>query len=220
MNELLRKDCPKNLPEPSEEQLTAFNLLREALISAPILRLPDPSRPYSVDTDACNHQIGAALFQTDDNGVRHPVGFWSRSLLPAEKNYSASERECLGVVWAVQILRPYLEGKPFVVHTDHAALRWMFNLADASNRLARWRLRLLEFDFEIRYRNGAENTVADTISRLPTFGHTNVAPDLDIPCLMISDGVSNSTDNKLRVLNQVDSESWENIDWDSRVLSS
>ena len=61
----------------------------------------------------------------------------------------------------------------------------MFDLADASNRLARWRLRLLEFDFEVRYRKGCENTVADAISRLPTFGHTHIAPDLDIPCLAV-----------------------------------
>ena len=115
------------------------------------------------------------------------MGFWSRSLLPAERNYSTSERECLAVVWAVQILRPYLEGKPFVLYTDHAALRWMFTIADANTRLARWRLRLLEFDFQVKYRKGAENTVADTISRLPTFGHTETPPDLDIPCLLIDE---------------------------------
>ena len=149
-------------------------MLRKALISAPILQLPDPNRPFSVDTDACNHQVGAALFQENDEGVRHPIGFWSRSLLPAEKNYSASERECLAVIWAVQILRPYLEGRHFTVYTDHSALRWMFHLADASNRLARWRLRLLEFDFDVKYRKGSENTVADAISRLPTFGHTPI----------------------------------------------
>ena len=98
LNALLKKGCARQLPPPSEEQRRAFDLLREALISAPILRLPDPSKPYSVDTDACNYQKGASLFQEDDTGVRHPVGFWSRSLLPAEKNYSASERECLAVM--------------------------------------------------------------------------------------------------------------------------
>ena len=76
-----------------------------------------------MDTDACDHQLGAALLQEDENGVRHPVGFWSRRLLPAERNYSASERECLAVIWAVQIIRPYLEGRHFTVCTDHAALR-------------------------------------------------------------------------------------------------
>ena len=149
------------------------------------------------------------MFQEDEEGVRHPVGFWSRSLLPPERNYSASERECLAVIWVVQILRPYIENTTFTVFTDHAALRWMFNLSDASNRLARWRLRLLEFDFEIKYRKGANNTVADAISRLPTYGHTNRAADLDIPCLNIE-----LSSSKLAVVHHVDSASLSLNDWD------
>ena len=80
LNDLLKKGCTKELPPPTEEQYEAFEKLRQALISAPILKLPDPKKPYSVDTDACDHQVGAALFQEDDEGVRHPVGFWSRTL--------------------------------------------------------------------------------------------------------------------------------------------
>lgn len=108
LNALLKKGCTKVLPSATLEQRQAFELLRESLLSAPVLQLPNTNKPFSVDTDACDHQIGAALFQEDDHGVRHPVGFWSRSLLPAERNYRASERECLAVIWAVQILRSYL----------------------------------------------------------------------------------------------------------------
>ena len=91
----------------------------------------------------------------------------------------------------------------------------MFDLADASNRLARWRLRLLEFDFEVRYRKGCENTVADAISRLPTFGHTHIAPDLDIPCLAVE-----CDHERRRVLHHVDTESWNRIDWDPDACES
>ena len=187
LNSLLTKGQPKSIPPPTEEQLRAFDTLRKALIAPPILILPDSSKPFSIDTDACDHQIGAALFQEGDDGVRHPVGFWSRSLNSAERNYSASERECLAV-WAVQILRPYLEGKHFMVHTDHAALRWVLHLTESSGRLARWRLRLLEFDFTIKYKKGAANSIADAISRLPSFAYTGIEPDDDIPthpCLLV-----------------------------------
>ncbi len=148
--------------------------------------MPDPNKPFSVDTDACQYQIGAALFQEDRESVRPPIGFWSRTIQPAERNYSASERGCLAVIWAVQTLRPYLQGSHFAVFTDHSALKWMMNLTDPSGRLARWRLRLLEFDFTIRYRKGKENNVADAVSRLPTYGYQPPSPDLDIPCFLVT----------------------------------
>ena len=133
--------------------------------------------------------------------------------MPAERNYSVSERECLAVVLVVQILRPYLEGNPFVLYTDHAALRWMFTISNANTRLARWRIRLLGFDFQVKYRKGAENTVADTISRLPTFGHTETPPDLNIPCLLIDEHMKEPSSSHL-VRRFVDSGSWSVENWD------
>ncbi len=135
--------------------------MKKALASPPILRLPRPDLPFTVDTDACDYQVGCALLQRHEDGVRHPVGFWSRSLYSAERNYGVGEKECLAVVWAVQILRPYLERRHFDLSTDHQALKWMMDLTDVSGRLARWRLRLLEFDFTVRYKKGLKNTIAD-----------------------------------------------------------
>lgn len=189
LNQLLTKGNPSKLPSLNEEQTKAFAMLRDALISPPVLALPRPALPFTVDTDASDYQIGCALMQEHEDGIRYPIGFWSRSLAPAERNYSASEKECLAVVWAVQILRPYLERKHFILYTDHQALRWLMELADAASRLARWRLRLMEFDFTVKYKQGIKNNIADAISRLPTFGFTRVAPDLDIPCLVLGEGV-------------------------------
>ena len=93
--------------------------------------------------------------------VRHPIGFWSRTLTKAERNYSVGEKECLAIVWEVQILRPYLERSHFELYTDHIALKLMMNLTDASGRLARWRLRLLEFEFTVQYKKGLR-----TLSRI------------------------------------------------------
>ena len=74
-------------------------------------------------------------------------------------------------------LRPYLEGTHFDLYTDHQALRWILSGSDHSGRLARWRLRLLEFDFTVTYKKGAKDTIADAISRLPTYGEAKLAPD-------------------------------------------
>ena len=183
LNVMLKKGAPQELPPFTEGQRRSFNLLKNALKEPPILRLPRPGLPYSVDTDASDYQIGCALLQTHEDGSRYPIGFWSRSLIPAEKNYSVSEKECLAVVWACSILRPYLERTHFDLYTDHQALKWMMNLGNASGRLERWRLRLMEYDFTVHYKKGRMNTIADCVSRLPTYGETGTSPDLEIPSL-------------------------------------
>ena len=209
-NALLRKGSSKLLSEASTEQRQAFDMLRNSLISTPILKLPNSDKPFSVDTDACNHQIGAALFQKDEDGVRHPVHFSTRTFLPPERNYNARERERLTVIWAVQFLLPYLEGRAFTLYTDYAALKWMFTLTDASKLLASSRLRLLEFDFEIKYSKGVLNTIAYAISRLPTFGHTLIAPDLSIPC-QVFEAYPSGQATVNRITKQVDNNLWQNV---------
>ena len=186
LNAFLKKGCTTELPPFNEEQSAAFEQLKKALLSPPILRLPRADLPYSVDTDACNHQVGCALLQTYPDGSRHPIEFWSRSLNPTEKHYSVGEKEFLAIFWAVQLLRPYLEGTHFDLYTDHQAMRWILSGSDHSGRLARWRLRLLEFDFTVTYKKGAKNTIADAISSLPTFGEAKLAPDTEVPCYFVS----------------------------------
>ena len=103
----------------------------------------------------------------------------------AEKNYSVGEKEYLAIVWAVHLLRPYLEGTYFDLYTDHEALRLILSGSDHSGRLARWRLRLLDFDFTVTYKNRAKNTIADATSRLPTYGEAKLAPGTEISCYII-----------------------------------
>ena len=185
LNALLRKDQPKLLKPFGEKEADAFAKLTEAVTNSPILALPRHGLPYSVDTDASDYQVGAALFQTHQDGVRRPIGYWSRSLLSAEKNYSTPEKECLAIIWALSILRPYLLGERFVVHTDQASLRWLLGITEPSGRLVRWRLRLSEFDFEVRYKKGKLNNQADALSRLRTLGETEVDIDENVPCFII-----------------------------------
>lgn len=195
--------------------MNAFNLLKGALTSPLVLRLSGPNRPYSVDTDACDKQIGCALFQEFEDEKRHPIGFWNKTLTSAERNNLASERECLALIWAVQILRPYLEFRHFTVFIDHAGLKCVMSLTDVSNsRLARWRMQLLRFDMHIKYRKGSENTIADAISRLPTYGYTNEQPDLEILSFLI-DALNNSDRaHRASFSSTIDSSSWSKLDWD------
>ena len=115
LNVLLCKVQLVNLRPFGEDEAQAFETLVEAVTSPPVLALPKPDLPYSVDTDAPDYQVGCALFQTTEDGERRLIGYWSRSLKPAEKNYSTSEKECLAVVWAPTTLRPYLQCELFTV---------------------------------------------------------------------------------------------------------
>ena len=193
LNALLRKGCPVEILSFTIEQTEALELLKKALIKPQVLRLPKSDLPYSVDTDECNHQVGCALLQSYPDRTRHPIGFWIRSLTPAEKNYSVGKKECLAIVCAVQLLRPYLEGTHFDLYTDNQALKWILSGSDHSGRVARWRLRLLEFDFSDTYKKGAKNTIADAISRLPTYGEAQLAPDTEVLCYLIHGPVPEGT---------------------------
>ncbi|CAN8076686.1 unnamed protein product [Agarophyton chilense] len=186
LNALLRKGQPPKLDPLTPVQTESFNSHKDSVVSAPILSLPKPGRPFTVDTDASDYQVGCALLQTAPNRERRPVGYWSRSLNVHEKNYSVSEKECLAVVWALQTLRPYLMGNHFTVFTDHASLRWLLSILEPSGRLMRWRLRLAEFDFDVQYRKGSYNTQADALSRLVTTGEALPVKDDEIPCFAVN----------------------------------
>ena len=147
--ELTTKEYPDKLPAFTELQVNSFNTLKQALLKPPFLRLPKERLPYTFDTDASVPRIGCALFQTHLDKKRYTVGYWSRSLTISEQNYSVTEKECLAVVCALTILRPYVKRTHFDVNTDHQPLVWLLLLPDNINnsRLLRWRLRESEFDF-------------------------------------------------------------------------
>lgn len=184
LTDMTKKDAPNRVDKPTEEQTRAFELLREALSNPPILALPRLGCPLMLDTDASGYQLGVALMQQAsplDFKSWEPIGFWSKSLNSAEKNYSATERECLAVVWGMTSLRPYVEGQKITVRTDHDALQWLLTLDDPSGRLARWRLRLSEFSMEIVYRPGRKHQVPDALSRIPHDREDDTPVDDEIP---------------------------------------
>lgn len=158
-----KKGAPPFKWTPEAE--SAFQKLKESLISAPVLSCPDYTLPFEVHTDASNYGVGAMLTQTV-NGKEHPIAYMSKSLSAAERNYSITERETLAVLTAIEHWRCYLEnGKRFTVYTDHSALKWFLSLSNPTGRLARWGVRLSAFDFEIKHRRGVDNVIPDALSR-------------------------------------------------------
>lgn len=145
----------------------AFNTLKKAVTSAPVLRIFDPRLKTSVETDASGFAIGAVLFQTDAKGHSRPVAFASRKLSSAERNYATHEQELLAIVWALQKWRYYLDGSHFIVYTDHATLRHFPTQPKLTGRQARWMEALQEYDFTFRYKPGKDNIVPDALSRRP-----------------------------------------------------
>lgn len=150
--------------EWTETQSSAFNAVKDALSSATALACPDFNKPFIVQVDASNIGLGASLTQRGEK-KEIAIAFASRLLSESEQKFSTIEKECLALVWAIQKFRPYLEGYKFTAITDHQALRWLMSLKKPSGRLARWMLELQQHDFDIEYRKGSLNIVADTLSR-------------------------------------------------------
>lgn len=145
----------------------AFEALKAAITSPPVLKpFNDAAGVHTrVTTDASGHAIGAELSQSTDGHTWHPVSFASRKMTPAEANYPVHEQELLAIVDALKRWRHYLEGRRFVVFTDHHSLRYLQTQPQLSKRQAGWLGTLQEFDYEIQYRPGRSNVVADALSR-------------------------------------------------------
>ncbi|KAE8240612.1 hypothetical protein A4X13_0g7696 [Tilletia indica] len=159
------------------EQQAAFDDLKKALCTTPVLRRADFSKPFILDVDASAIGFGAALIQKDDNNLEHPIVYVSRQTKNPETRYSATDLELQGIVWAISKLAHFLDGSLLTIRSDHQALTWLWNLKSAApnQRLQRLALSLapLRDKIKIEYRKGANNNVADALSRAPTEEITN-----------------------------------------------
>ena len=144
----------------------SFSQLKRCMINYPVLQLPDFSLPFIVQVDASERALGAILSQKDEEGSEHPVVYASRKLLDRESKLSTTEKECLGLVWAIDLFRPYLYGTEFTVETDHNALVWLYRVKDTNQKLLRWSIMLQEYSFIVKHRRGVDHKNADALSRI------------------------------------------------------
>ena len=174
LTELLAKDVPFVF---SDDYLHAFENLKQAFISKPIIQPPDWSLPFELMCDGSDHTVGAVLGQRKD-GKLHAIFYASKTLNEAHVNYATTEIKLVAVVYALEKFRSYLIGSKIIVYTDNFALKFLLSKKDSKPRLIRWILLLQEFDLQIIDKKGAENSVADHLSRL-VVDEVSGTPDID-----------------------------------------
>ena len=163
----------------AEEQENAFQTLKNILSSDTVMSYFDPAKETQLRVDAS--PVGLAAILSQDNKI---VAYASRALSPVEQRYSQTERECLSIVWGIEHFHLYVYGKSFTLISDHKPLIHILGTQASpkskrqSLRLERWRLRLVTYDFTIRYEKGALN-VSDYLSRHPIANppKTSIAED-------------------------------------------
>ena len=146
----------------NEEATNAFNPLKQAMTTTPMLAMPNFNDSFIVETDALGDEIGAVLTQQGRSIV-----FMSRVLGINKQTWSIYAKEMLAIVEAIRTWRPYLLGMRFVIQTDHRSLKYFLDQRVAVPEQQKWVAKLLGYDYEILYRPRLENSVTDALSRRP-----------------------------------------------------
>ena len=142
------------------------------LQSSNVLVHYDPDKDVVLSCDANQHGVGAVLQHIMPDCTERPITFASRTLSPAEKNYSQLDKEGLGIVFGVKKFHQYVFGRHFTIYTDHKPLISLFGPTKATSevlppRIIRWSLSLSAYDYDIKYRPDSTISNADAMSRLP-----------------------------------------------------
>ena len=168
LNELTRKDVPFSWEDKHE---TAFNTLRDLVTSEPVLRQPQLDKPFEVKVDASRFALGGVLLQRQEDGKKHPIGYYSATLNKAQRNYNIYELELLAIADCLKHWRPYLASSPheIIVHTDHANLTYWRQPQKISRHIAQQVLELEEYNIKLQHVPGKNNGQADALSRRPDY---------------------------------------------------
>lgn len=153
----------------SEKCDEAFKEIKNMLVNAPVLKMPDYKKPFMLYVDASQCGVGGVLMQ-DHEGVDHPIGYYSKKLLPYQCSYSTIEKEALGLILSLNHFEVYVKGtgQPVQVFTDHNPLVFLHKMKNSNQRLMRWCLVLQDYDLDIHHVKGSENVIADALSRTPS----------------------------------------------------
>jgi transposase InsO family protein len=153
---LTKKDAFSWTPEATK----AFEQLKEVMCKAPVLTTPDFTKIFIVECDASGNGIGVVLMQEG-----RPLAFESRSLKGKDLHKPIYEKEMMEILHALKKWRPYLIGRHFKVKTDHDSLKYFLEQRLSSEEQQKWVTKILGYDFEIVYKKGKQNVVADALSR-------------------------------------------------------
>lgn len=166
LENLLRKDVKFKWSRASE---TNFNRIKQAFSEANKLFLIRPNLEYGLETDASCVGLGARLYQfeADSPQEQSTLAYASRSLKPAEINYTTTEQEGLALAWALNKFRIILTGRTVHVSTDHRSLTFLGSCANNSRRITRWMELFTHFHLKLKHVLGINNTIADQLSRKP-----------------------------------------------------
>ena len=148
------------------EAQAAFDKLKQAMSSTPVLRLPDFTKPFALDTDACAVGIGAVLIQEG-----HPIAFYSKALGPVNQKLSIYEKEFLAILMAVDKRCSYLQRGPFTIYTDHKILCNLEDQVLSSDLQKKAMTKLFGLQYKFQYKKGVNNIVAYTLSRVGNLFH-------------------------------------------------
>ncbi len=163
LRELTRKDTKFVWTKECEDEM---NDIKDALTKGPVMVYPDWNKKFILSTDASYQGLGATLSQMGPGGEQ-VIAYASRSLNSHEKNYGVTKLEALGVVWAVELFKVYLQDHPFDLVTDHKALVKFKEMKDTNPTLERWSIKLSAYDFNVIYRQGKKHDNVDCLSRDP-----------------------------------------------------
>jgi hypothetical protein len=153
---LTKKDAFSWTPEATK----AFEQLKEVMCKAPVLTTPDFTKTFIVECDASRNGIGVVLMQEG-----RPLAFESRPFKGKDLQKPIYEKEMMAILHALKKWRPYLIGRHFKVKTDHDSLKYFLEQRLSSEEQQKWVTKILGYDFEIVYKKGKQNVVADALSR-------------------------------------------------------
>lgn len=173
---LLRKNVTWNW---GVDQEVSFTQSKKMIQSVQVLVHYDPQKDVILSCDASPYGLGAVLSHKMPNGSERPIGFMSRTLNKAERNYSQLDKEGLAIMFGLQRFHKYLYGRKFTIVTDHKPLLYLFNELKAvpqisSPRIQRWAVTLRAYEYNIIYKPGKDHGNADALSRLPLPMESNI----------------------------------------------
>ena len=159
---LLEKDVKFNFDQSCR---SAFKEIKSNLEIAPIMLTPNWNNDFEIMCDASDCAMGAVLRQKTEK-IFKAIYYASKTFNEAQENYTTTEKEMLAMVFACEKFRPYILGFHVIIHTNHAAIKYLMAKKEAKPRLIKWVLLLQEYDLEIKDKKGSDNVIADHLSRL------------------------------------------------------